>query len=163
MVSPWRLWLVLILLVAASLLAVVIPAWLIQPFEHQTPFDLSLSYFLKRWSPFAVPVLAGLALVIAVRLWRISETYSSKIGLTFALALSFFAAWFSWQNHFEWMFSPPAHPGYVEAARASFLRDEDRVLGIEIQGDAVAYPIRALAYHHLVHDRVGGLEVLATY
>ena len=163
MVSPWRLWSVLILLATVSLLAVAIPAWLIQPFEHQSSLDLSLSYSLKRWSPYAVPMLAGLALLVAVRLWRVSGSFSTKLGITLALALSFLAAWFSWQNHFEWMFSPPAHAGYVPAAQASFLRSEDRVLGVEIHGDAVAYPIRALAYHHLVHDRVGGVEVVATY
>jgi hypothetical protein len=162
-VSPWRLWSVLILLATVSLLAVAIPVWLIQPFEHQSSLDLSLSYFLKRWSPYAVPMLAGLTLLVAARLWRVTESFSTKLGMTLAVALSLLAAWFSWQNHFEWMFSPPADPGYAPAARASFVRGEDRVLGVEIHGDAVAYPIRALAYHHLVHDRVGGVDVVATY
>lgn len=161
--APWRTWSVFLLCVATALLAVAIPAWLIQPFRHQTPFDLSFSYFLKQWSPWAVPLLAGIACLAAVRLWFAATEFSKRAGITLALAIALVAAWFARQNHFEWMFRPPDGPAYVEAARASFLSDQDRVLGVSIQGEAVAYPIRALAYHHLVHDRVGGVDLVATY
>ena len=30
-------------------------------------------------------------------------------------------------------------------------------------GEAAAYPIRQMAYHHLVHDTVGGVPVVVTY
>ncbi len=37
------------------------------------------------------------------------------------------------------------------------------VLAVTHSGDAAAYPVRLLAYHHLVHDRVGGKPIVATY
>jgi hypothetical protein len=154
---------ILCLLVAASLLAVGIPVWLIQPFRHQTPGDLALSYFLRRWSPVGVPILAGLALFWVIRLWRSSPGILRKTALALALPIPLFAAWFAQQNHFEWMFHPPAKTEYSPPAEATFLSEEDRVLGVEINGEAAAYPIRALAYHHLVHDRVGGVDLVATY
>lgn len=155
--------LILCLLVAASLLAVGIPVWLIQPFRHQTPRDLELSYFLRRWSPVGVSILAGFTLLWVIRLWRGSPGILRRSALVLALALSLFTAWFANQNHFEWMFRPPVKAGFSTPAEASFLKDEDRVLGVEINGEAAAYPIRALAYHHLVHDQVGGVDVVVTY
>jgi hypothetical protein len=155
--------LILCLLVAASLLAVGIPVWLIQPFRHQTPRDLELSYFLRRWSPVGVSILAGFTLLWVIRLWRGSPGILRRSALVLALALSLFSAWFANQNHFEWMFRPPVKAGFSTPAEASFLKDEDRVLGVEINGEAAAYPIRALAYHHLVHDQVGGVDVVVTY
>ena len=155
--------LILCLLLAASLLAVGIPVWLIQPFRHQTPRDLELSYFLRRWTPVGVSILAGFTLFWVIRLWRGSPGILRRSSLVLALSLSLFTAWFANQNHFEWMFRPPAKVEFSNPAEASFWKDEDRVLGVEINGEAAAYPIRALAYHHLVHDQVGGVDVVVTY
>jgi uncharacterized protein DUF3179 len=155
--------LILCLLVAASLLVVGIPVWLIQPFRHQTPGELQLSYLLRRWSPVAAPLLAACTLVWVFRFWRNSPGILRKSALALPSCLTLLAAWFSWQNHFEWMFHPPSHPRYSPAAEASFISDEDRVLGVELNGEAAAYPIRAMAYHHLVQDRVGGVDLVVTY
>ena len=37
------------------------------------------------------------------------------------------------------------------------------VVGIEINGEARAYPLQFIGYHHQVRDQVGGQEVLVTY
>lgn len=155
--------LILCLLVTAAMLTVAIPVWLIQPFRHQTPGDLELSYLLKRWSPLGVPILAGFTLFWVIRLWRGSPGVLRRVALVLALGLTLLAAWFAQQNHFEWMFRPPVKAEFALPAEATFLSGDDRVLGVEINGEATAYPIRALAYHHLVHDRVGGVDVVATY
>jgi hypothetical protein len=44
-----------------------------------------------------------------------------------------------------------------------FLRDDDMVLGMEANAESAAYPVRQMAYHHLVNDTVGGVPVVATY
>jgi hypothetical protein len=44
-----------------------------------------------------------------------------------------------------------------------WLEDDDRVLGIEIGGDARAYPVRILNWHEIVNDVVGGTPVAVTY
>ena len=73
------------------------------------------------------------------------------------------AAWFARQNHFEWMFNPLAAPAYARAGEVDYVGDEDMVLAVERGGERVAYPVRLLAYHHLVADTVGGVPVIATY
>jgi hypothetical protein len=37
------------------------------------------------------------------------------------------------------------------------------VIAVETIADSVAYPVREMAYHHLVMDTVGGVPVVATY
>src|SRR2546421_260288 len=73
------------------------------------------------------------------------------------------AAWFARQNHFEWMFNPLSRPTYAPATLVDFADDRDMVVAIEIQGEAVAYPVRQMAYHHVVQDTVGGVPVASTY
>jgi len=54
-------------------------------------------------------------------------------------------------------------PKFVSASKATFLSARDRVLGIEINGDARAYPLSILNWHELVNDRVGSQNVIVTY
>ena len=61
------------------------------------------------------------------------------------------------------MFNPLAHSAYAKADDASFVGAEDMVLAVEHHGDAVAYPVRLMAYHHVVGDTVGGTPIVATY
>lgn len=55
------------------------------------------------------------------------------------------------------------NPSFVGADAASFLGDRDRVLGMEIKGEAKAYPIKILNWHEVVNDQIGGVPVLITY
>ncbi len=50
----------------------------------------------------------------------------------------------------------------VEATRAT-LNASDLVLGVVIDGQAMAYPIRYLAMHEIVDDRVGSTPVAPTW
>ncbi len=54
-------------------------------------------------------------------------------------------------------------PRTQRRAKPDSLTDTDMVLAVEINGEAVAYPVRLMAYHHLVHDVVGGTPIVATY
>ena len=54
-------------------------------------------------------------------------------------------------------------PAMVPASEAGFLKDDDRVLGLEIGGDARAYPIRILSWHELVNDTVAGRPILVSW
>lgn len=53
-------------------------------------------------------------------------------------------------------------PRFVGADRAP-LADADRVLGVELGGQARAYPVPILNWHEVVNDRFGGRVVVVTY
>ena len=46
---------------------------------------------------------------------------------------------------------------------ALFMDDTDRVLGVEINGEARAYPLFILWRHEIVNDTLGGVPILVTY
>ncbi len=54
-------------------------------------------------------------------------------------------------------------PKFLPGKAASFLNPEDRILGIEINGTAKAYPIRILNWHEIVNDRIGNNYFSVTY
>ena len=46
---------------------------------------------------------------------------------------------------------------------ADWINDSDIVVGVEIDGDARAYPIRIIAWHEMVNDTIGGVPVSLAY
>jgi len=155
-------WALLIILVLTVLAAVIIPVALIMPFRPQSQSGLALAFGLRRWSPALTLAAAVAALALVVWLWSNSRWWRKAI-MAVALLPMFTAAWFARQNHFEWMFNPLPNAAYSKISEANFVGDSDMLLAVENQGEAVAYPIRLMAYHHLVHDRVGGTPIVATY
>lgn len=156
------LWLALVLLVVGTFLWVFIPVWTIQPFKAQTPEGLNLSYTLRSWSRVVTPLALALSVLLVLLLWR-GTRWFLKVALVLMLVPALAAAWFARQNPFEWMFKPLERSAYAAADKVDFVADEEMVLAVEVNGDAVAFPIRQLAYHHVVQDTVGGQPVVATY
>ncbi|MBI4178435.1 DUF3179 domain-containing protein [bacterium] len=54
-------------------------------------------------------------------------------------------------------------PEFDLASDAAWLAPSDRVLSIEIDSDARAYPIRILNWHEIVNDIVGGVPVVISF
>lgn len=156
-------WLLLPGLLGLSIVLVAIPVFLIQPFRPQTQRALEISYLLRRWSPMATVVLLIATFVLVIWQWPRARRWWRKALLVVLLLLSLVPAWFARQNHFEWMFNPLRNSAYVKAKDASFVRDSDMVLAVKINNEAVAYPVRLMAYHHIVSDVVGGTPICATY
>ena len=156
------LWLLLLLVAAVALAVVIAPAWIIQPFRPQSARGVEISYALKRISPLLTiaALLAAAALIVA--LWRASRWWGKAL-LALLLVPTAASAWFARQNHFEWMFNPLAGASFARADAASFVDPKDLVLAVERGGEAAAYPVRQLAYHHVVHDTVGGVPIVVTY
>lgn len=54
-------------------------------------------------------------------------------------------------------------PEFVSAAKAAFMKDDDRVIGVVGEDVTKAYPAAAVTWHHGVEDRVGRLPVFVTW
>ncbi len=54
-------------------------------------------------------------------------------------------------------------PKFLTIAEAGALGDRDPVIGIEINGDARAYPLGVLMRHEIANDIIGGKAVAVTY
>jgi len=146
-----------------SFVWVGVPVLIVQPFKAQTPLGVALAYELRQKAPVVTLAALILLLPLLVRLARHVARGWQWVPLVLLVALAGFPAWFARQNHFEWMFNPLSRPTYAPATLVDFAEDRDMVVAIEIQGDSVAYPVRQMAYHHLVQDTVGGMPVVSTY
>ena len=156
-------WLILLIIVATSLAVVMIPAALIMPFKPQTQRAVEISYVLKWWSPIVTVLAAMISLGLVFSLWRSKRSWWQRGLLAVLMIPVLAAAWFAQQNHFEWMFNPLKQTAFAKVSEASFVSEKDMVLAVTINGEAVAYPVRQMAYHHVVHDTVGGVPIVATY
>ncbi|NBC34067.1 MAG: DUF3179 domain-containing protein [Alphaproteobacteria bacterium] len=54
-------------------------------------------------------------------------------------------------------------PQFTSLESADDLAPTEPVMGLEINGDARAYPLRILIWHEIVNDEVGGVPVAVTY
>ncbi len=152
----------LFFLVAAAVALVAIPLWEIRPFRPQSPAGITLAYACRRLAPWATVLALILAAALATGLWRGGRWWSRALTVLVLVPLGG-AAWMARTNLFEKMFAPLPSPRYARAAEATWVKDGDLVLGVEQGGEAVAWPVRQVAYHHVIMDEVGGVPVVATY
>ena len=154
--------LAILALLLLAIADVLIPLWIINPFKPQTPAGVELSYHLRRWAPAGALAALAAVLALAVWLWRDASRWA-RAALVLALLPLAGASWLARQNLFERMFAPPGSVRYAAAGAAGWVELADMVLAVDLGGDSVAYPVRQLAYHHLVEDVVGGVPIVATY
>ena len=156
-------WLALILLIPLALAFVVVPVLLIQPFKPQTARALEVGYEIRRFAPWATILLTLAALALVVRTWRVSRRWWAKALVVVLFVPVAASVWLARQNVYERMFNPLANAAYAPADKVDYINDDDMVLAVERNGERVAYPVRLMAYHHVVADTVGGVAVAATY
>jgi len=156
------IWLGLFVVLMIGLILVITPIWIIQPFKPQTPRGLAVSFAMRRVSPIVTIIASAIFLIIALKLWSGARWFGKVLMVLLAIPLAA-ATWMSRQNHFEWIFHPYATIAYSRPADVDFVSDNDMVLAVSNNGEAAAYPVRLMAYHHLVQDTVGGKALVATY
>ncbi len=151
---------ILVLCVAVSLLAIFYPAWVIQPFRAQGARELSVALVFVRYSPIVTLIAAICGLLAAIVLWPRGR--AKRVGAVLALVLLLAGAGVARIDYFELMFHPNPNPRFVAIAQAAVDAD-DMVMVVRSGAEAHAYPIRFMAYHHLVNDSVAGTPVVPTY
>jgi hypothetical protein len=153
----------LALLVVASFALVIAPAWILNPFAPETQEGLQTAYAARRAAPLVTIVFVAAALILVWTMWPQARRWWRKALMIVAVLLIGGSALLARQNHFEWMFAPLHDARFARANDASFVDAEDMVLAVAQKDDAAAYPVRQLAYHHIVHDSVGGVPLVVTY
>jgi len=58
---------------------------------------------------------------------------------------------------------PLDNPTLMAAQDSDYLLETDLVFGIEINGDARAYPLRIMGWHEMLNDVIGGVPVALAY
>ena len=55
------------------------------------------------------------------------------------------------------------NPNFLSAEHSNFLHDQEKVIGVYVDGVAKAYPIKIMNYHEIVNDRFGDEHVVVTF
>ena len=143
-----------------------VPAFIIRPFTHQSPAGLAAAMALRQRAPWATLVAALVCLPLACILWRGASVWRGanvwrRVALVAIMVPVLFSTVMARVNYFLFMFHPVDAPQF-ETAEASRLDSGDMVMAVRFGGDARAYPISEMAYHHIVNDVVGDSPGLAT-
>ncbi len=151
--------------VAGMLLLVVFElanVYLIMPMPGaQRMRSLELAYLLYSWR-WAARAIAAMLVLSGLR-----YTWAGGPRRRGLMAISVLAAGaISYQVNFvmsaEAMFRQPTVVTMATPPTNSVALDR-LVVGVEVNGEARAYPLQFIGYHHQVRDAIGGREVLVTY
>jgi hypothetical protein len=55
------------------------------------------------------------------------------------------------------------NPALINAAEAGYLKEDDLVFGVAINGDVRAYPLRIMGWHEMFNEVIGGVPVALAY
>ncbi len=153
---------ILLACVAVSLICVAYPIYVIRPFRHQGAGELAAALAVMRFRP-AITIVSGLTAVLAaIGYWRVRFVKWRRALAAAGAALTIGLAFAARVNVYELMFHPDQHPSFT-AAREVKLDGAEKVIAVRVGGEARAYPIRGMSYHHMVNDVVGGAAIVATY
>jgi len=154
-------WLVFAGLVVVGVGLFFVPAFIIRPFRYQSPGALQTALVFRQLAPVGTILAACAVLALAAWYWR-DASWRQRSLLAMGGLLVIGSATMARMNYFEWMFHPVPQPGFEKAEDVK-LDAGEMVLTVSIHGDARAYPVREMAYHHIVNDVVGGVPIAATY
>jgi hypothetical protein len=137
--------------------------YLIMPFPgSQTAETIGLAYFLHRNIMF-LRILGLLLIASPAYKIFISRKWLGRIVLSGALLL--YAAiiyFFNFRFMADKMFYQPRNKNIVDIA-ANNIGTDKLVVGVVANGEARAYPLEIIGYHHQLQDTVGGDAVIITY
>ncbi len=138
----------------------VLKVYLIMPMPGSQQMDsIDLAYFLHRWR-WAVRVLFLLLVVFGI-----ADAFRGKtkwIASALMILVVVVACFFNFQMTAEKMFLQPENL-VMKSQSESAVPGSRLILGVEHHGEAKAYPIEYLTYHHQVVDTIGGKPMIITY
>jgi hypothetical protein len=147
---------------AVSLFSVAYPIYVIRPFRHQGAQELAIALVVARFRAMATVTMAIAAILAWIGYWRAQPHKGWRALATAGTVAAIVLAFLGRINIFELMFHPVGNPSFA-AAREAKLDADEKVIAVRIGGEARAYPIRNISYHHVVNDVVGGAAIVATY
>jgi Protein of unknown function (DUF3179) len=143
------------------IVCLAIPMYVIRPFVPQNARALALALEVRRFAPMVSAICLLAAIAATVWGWGRSRL-GTRIALCALLIVTCAGAWAARINIFEKMFHPYDSPAFASASDVPVDAD-DMVLSVKLGGEAHAYPIRTMGYHHVVNDTLGNVPIAVTY
>ncbi|MDI9876443.1 DUF3179 domain-containing (seleno)protein [Flectobacillus rivi] len=144
-------------------LSEILKVYFIMPFPGSQQADtIDLAYFIHQYIGYFRAI--GL-LILIYPLWK---SFSNGSKLTKFVLGGFTLLWlgviymFNFQLTADHMFYQPKNKTFTNGKDSKIAKDK-LVIGVVHNGQAKAYPIQLIGYHHQVIDTVGGTPMMITY
>lgn len=145
------------------IVAEILKVYFIMPFPGSQQINsIDFAYFL--FFNIGYFRIAGL-LLIAFPAWHYLQNGQRASKITIGSLLLLYVVIFYLVNFrfpADKIFYQPETVAFSSARQTTY-QPTDLVLGIALNGEAKAYPIENIGYHHQVRDTVGGQPVMVTY
>jgi hypothetical protein len=149
----------LILLFAIEILRV----YFIMPFPGSQHSDtVGIAWFLNNYILWFRLIALAMVLPPLLYFYRKGRTGRKSLlaGLVLLYAVIFY--FFNFRFLADKMFYQPRTKSFAGGA-ADTTNQDKLVIGVSLRGEARAYPVEVIGYHHQVKDTVGGQPVMVTY
>jgi len=168
-VSPFRIKIpyavsrvLIVLLILFLFLAEFFRVYLVMPFPGSQISDtVDIAYWLERHIIWIRILILLLGIIALGRILKGGKTWE-KVSLS--LALFGYIPLFTVLNFriaADRKFLKPTNKSFITATES--LDKSKLAIGVAINGEAKAYPIQLIGYHHQVMDTIGGEPVIITY
>ena len=151
-----------ILLILFLFLAEIFRVYLVMPFPGSQVTDtVDIAYWLDRHIIWIRILILLLGFISLGRILKGGKTWE-KVSLSLALFgyLPLFTV-LNFRIAADRKFLKPTNKSFITATES--LDKSKLAIGVAINGEAKAYPIQLIGYHHQVIDTIGGEPVIITY
>jgi len=121
--------------------------------------SIDVAYFLHSYRWLFRALFGGLILAGVMPVFQGKRKWIPAVCVVIALAVIYL---FNFKMMADQMFKQPENLVFKGKAE-NVLGDSTIVLGVEYNGEAKAYPLRFIVYHHQVQDVIGGKPMIITY
>ena len=141
---------------AIALFCVAYPLYVMRPFRPQGPRELQAALAVLQYRE-PITITCTMAVIVA------AFASGRRVFAAGTVLLACLLAWLARVNVYEQiMFHSAGRPQFVDAKEAQ-IDSNDKLIVVKVNGNARAYPIRMMGYHHVVNDDIGGTAIVATY
>jgi hypothetical protein len=121
--------------------------------------SLDVAYFLHTYRWYFRIILALMIALGLIRAFQIKHKWIPALALLVVLSVIYT---FNFEMLAEKIFKQPENLTF-KPQEENILNDSSIVIGVEHNGEAKAYPVRYISYHHQVQDTIGGKPMIITY
>jgi hypothetical protein len=146
--------------IAGLALFEICKVYFIMPMPGSQRMDsLDVAYFLHSYRWFFRVAFALMIIIGAANAFQIRHKWIPALLLAVSLYIVYT---FNFEMLAEEMFKQPENLSFKNKTE-NLLTDSSIVIGVEHNGEAKAYPVRYILYHHQVQDTIGGKPMIVTY
>lgn len=140
----------------------ILRVYFIMPFPgSQKANTIDFAYWLGRnirWIRIVLLLLIALPLIYAFKNYRWWKKILLAIPVIFYGVVFYY---FNFKFEADKMFYQPQHKNFSTISNSG--ADTVLVIGVAINGEAKAFPIQIIGYHHQVRDTIGNTPAIITY